>query len=439
MRRIFSDYAYGSGPRSGCCWDETADIAPNPVLTEEMASDVVVVGGGFTGLSTALHLAQAGASVVVVEANSIGWGASGRNGGFCCLGGARASDSALDRRFGIDGRLEWRKAEVSAVELVAALIDDLGLDVDRHSVGETFLAHRPRDAAGFGEDAEAIRQNYGVTPDILTQAQLPSVGMSGPFFGAMTTPIGFALNPRKYVAGLSEAARAAGVRLYDQSAVTGIDAGGVKTAQGRVTAGRVILATNGYSSEDVPPWMAGRYMPAQSTVIVTRPLDEAELQAQGWTSGQMAYDSRKLLHYFRLMPDGRFLFGMRGGVFSSASAEAGARAKVVRDFRRMFPAWQSVDLPHAWSGMVCLARDMVPFVGPVPGQPRILAGFAYHGNGVAMGTFSGRLLAQLALGQEPALYPRVMREPPRPFPLGRLRRALMPPLYGAFHISDLRP
>ena len=438
MKRIFSDYAYGPGPRTGCWWDNTMKIAANPALRGEEVCDVVIVGGGFTGLSAAYHLARDGVSVVVVEANTIGWGASGRNGGFCCLGGSKVSDAVLDRRVGQGGRLEWRQTEKTAVNFVDQLLSDLALDVDRHSVGETYMAHCPRVAAGFEQEAAAVRQNYGVEPEVLTQAQLAPAGMNGPFFGAMTTPIGFGLNPRKYVAGLCNAARALGVRFFDQSPVLRVEDYGVTTSRGKVKAERVILATNGYSSEDIPNWMAGRYMPAQSTVIVTEPLSDRNLESAGWTTAQMAFDSRQLLHYFRLMPDRRFLFGMRGGVFSSISAEAAARRKVVQDFRKMFPAWATVEISHSWSGMVCLARGRVPFVGPVPGSQNILTGFAYHGNGVAMGTYAGHLLAELALDRTPQHFPSVMQEPARRFPFGRLRRAIMPPLYAAFQLSDVQ-
>ncbi|WP_415405026.1 NAD(P)/FAD-dependent oxidoreductase [Tateyamaria sp. SN3-11] len=439
MRRIFSDYAYGPGPRTGCWWDNTVDIASNPTLQGDVACDVAIVGGGFTGLSAALHLARAGASVVLLDANSMGWGASGRNGGFCCLGGGMASDGAIDQTYGRAARLEWRRTEVEAVRSVEALIAELDLDVERHSVGETCLAHRAREMLEFEADAARVQENYGVMPELVSRDELHTQGMSGPFHGAMTIPIGFGLNPAKLVKGLLDAARAAGARCFDNSAVTQIDGTHVVTKRGTVRADRIILATNGYSSEDVPDWMATRYMPAQSTVLVTRPITAAEQQAQGWTTGQMAYDTRKLLHYFRLMPDGRFLFGMRGGVFSSARAEARARHRVLQDFRRMFPAWRGVEVTHSWSGMVCLARNMLPFAGVVPGAPHLLAGFAYHGNGVAMGNYAGRILAELALGHTPDLYPAGMQDPARRFPFGPFRRMIMPPLYGAFHLSDLKP
>ncbi len=436
MRRIFSDYAYGDGPRDGCWWDETCDMPEFGALQGDLRCDVVVIGGGFTGLSAALHLAQGGASVVLLEAQRIGWGASGRNGGFCCLGGAKASDAFLDRSFGRAGRLEWHRAEMAAVKLVDNLIAEHGLEVDRHSHGETVLAHRARDVAGLQSQVASVVENYGVEPTVLSKDQLAAHGLNGPFHGALTTPIGFALNPRKYLRGLLRVAVASGVRVFERTEVAGIEGGLAKTALGQVKADKIILATNGYSSEDVPRWMAGRYMPSQSTVLVTRPLTESEVQAQGWSSDQMAYDTRHLLHYFRLMPDRRFLIGMRGGLLSSARAEAQARSSLHRDFRQMFPAWGEVDVTHTWSGFVCLARRLTPFVGPVPGSPHVLAGFGFHGNGVAMGTYAGRVLADLAQDYSPDLYPAVMQRPAAQFPFGRFRRAVLPPVYAALRLSD---
>jgi len=213
MKRIFSQFAYSDDPRQGCWWDKTVEIDENPRLQGDVTCDVVIVGAGFTGLSAAYHLARSGASVVVLEANAVGWGASGRNGGFCCLGGGKASDATLDKRVGRTGRLEWRHAEKTAVELVDQMLTELDLDVDRHSTGETCLAHRPKDARSFERAVTTVEENYGVSPDVLTNAQLDAAGMAGPFHGAMTVPIGFALNPRKYVAGLYSAATALGVKF----------------------------------------------------------------------------------------------------------------------------------------------------------------------------------------------------------------------------------
>lgn len=443
MRRVFSDHAYEDGRIAGCHW---AEAVPDAALERRapegrIKADIAIVGAGFTGLSAALHLAQAGASVAVLDARFPGWGASGRNGGFCCLGGSKLGDADIDRRAGKQARLDWRRAEVAAVELVGDLLARHGIEADTHSRGETRLAHSPG-AARFESEMAACEENYGVTPEIIAKSDLAAQGFGGAFHGGLTTPIGFGLHPRKYAAGLLKAAEAAGAQVFGDAPVQRMTREGGTwrlslPGGAELRAGNVILATNGYSSEDMPDWMAARYMPAQSSVIVTRPMSEAELAAQGWTSDQMAYDTRHLLHYFRLMPDRRFLFGMRGGLRSTPASEAGIRRLIRRDFEAMFPAWREVETPFYWSGMVCLARDMAPYCGPVPGMPGVFAGFAYHGNGVAMGSYTGALLADLILARETSrIFPEIMQKPPARFPFGRFRRALMLPAYAAFGLRD---
>lgn len=441
MRRIYPDFAYSEAPRANCWWDQTCETVERPALQGEDRADVVIIGGGFTGLSAALHLARGGAQVVVLEANRVGWGASGRNGGFCCLGGGMLEDAALDRKFGRDGRAAWRQAEVAAIQLVEDFITSRGIDVDRHSLGETQLAHRPRDFKEMRGKLDYYAENYGVEARLTTPQDLRAEGFNAGFHGAITVPLGFGLNPLKYVTALAQAAEEAGARIYQNSpAKTATQVQGgfkVTTPQGSMRAERVIIATNGYSSEDLPPWLAARYMPTQSSVIVTRPLSEAELQTQGWTSRQACYDSRHLLHYFRLMPDNRMLFGVRGGLLSTPGSEARALRRARVDFDAMFPAWRDVETPHGWSGMVCIARNRMPFVGEVPGQTGMFAGLCYHGNGVAMASYSGALLADLVLGKNPARpYPAPMRAPLARFELGRYRRAVMPLAYAGFALSD---
>lgn len=441
MARIFNDYAYGQGPRTGCWWDETADIPSMSEVNGTPSVDVAVIGGGFTGVCAALRLAFHGVSVAVIEAQDLGWGASGRNGGFCCLGGGLLDDAVLDRTYGKDERLSFRRSEKAAVTYVEQLISDHGIDVDRHSDGETALAHRLWDMSELEARAAAISENYGVTATLLQAHDLADQGMQGgPFHGALTVPIGFGLNPRKYLAGLVRAAVAAGARLFTQSPVSLISQVGscyrLTCPNGVITADQVIVATNGYSSETVPDGIAARYMPSQSNVLVTRPLTSAELAQQGWTTDQMCYDTRNLLHYFRLMPDRRFLFGMRGGLLTGAYFEAKARDSVRRHFQRMFPKWAEVETTHAWSGMVSLARNRLPFVGQISGAAGQWAAMCYHGNGVAMGSYAGRLVADMVMGQDDGLCPQVMRVPLARFPFGRARRVVMPPMYAGLKYAD---
>ncbi|MEL7096140.1 MAG: FAD-binding oxidoreductase, partial [Pseudomonadota bacterium] len=259
-------------------------------------------------------------------------------------------------------------------------------------------------------------------------------GMNGPFYGAITNPLGFALNPFKYTLGLVKAAEKAGARIYAKSPVQRIDHGvqfTLTTPKATVKAKRLIVATNGYSSDDLPKWMRGRYLPTQSNVIVTRQMSDEELAEQGWTSNQMCFDDRTFMHYFRLMPNNRMLFGMRGGLRSSPAGDVAMHRRIRKDFQNMFPAWSHVETPHSWHGLLSIAADFTPYAGPIPEMKGAVTGLSYHGNGVSMASHTGTLLADLVRGRKPeGLYPKVMQRPPKRFALGRFRRAFLWPVYG---------
>jgi glycine/D-amino acid oxidase-like deaminating enzyme len=158
---------------------------------------------------------------------------------------------------------------------------------------------------------------------------------------------------------------------------------------------------------------------------VTRPLTEAERRTQGWTSALMAYDSRKLLHYFRLLPNGRFLFGGRGGTNASDAGGDAYRPVLLKAFAELFPAWAEVEITHYWRGFVCLSHDLVPYIGALDEKKTVWTAIAYHGNGVAMGSWSGRAVARL-------LTKKTAREELSPVLTRRLSRFPLPafrPLY----------
>jgi glycine/D-amino acid oxidase-like deaminating enzyme len=409
MRLYHPDaYDWTRSPQS--YWAATCPPMPDlPVLQGDTRADVVVVGAGYAGLNAALELAEQGADVVVLDGARPGWGASGRNGGFCCLGGAILSPEAMDRRFGKGAGAAWTGYERAAIARVEDNLVRYGIDADRAGAGEVCLAH----------SARALSKMDGP----LTPAQLQARGLSAAgFHGGQFRPEGFGLHPLKYTRGLVRAALAAGVRIFAHSPVEGLDPGqGVRVPAGRVTAPRILIATNGYSNERLPGWLGGRILPVLSAILVTRPLTQAEVQAQGWTSPVMAYDSRRVVHYFRLLPDGRMLFGGRGGTDARSAAIADFHRPLRADFEAMFPAFAGAETTHYWAGLVCMMGGLAPYVGPVPGAQGLFAALGWHGNGVAAASEGGRRVAALMLGCAADLPPAMAAPPPR-LPLAGLRR-----------------
>jgi glycine/D-amino acid oxidase-like deaminating enzyme len=444
MKRLYETAAYDGSDNAGNFWRSTMETpAPAPALDRDIDTEVAIIGGGYTGLSTALHLARDhGIGCAVLEGQRIGWGASGRNGGFVCLGGAKASASTLARRHGVAAVREFYHAQRQAVELVRQTLNDYEIDADTHSDGELVLAHNARAMKGLQAEADELQHLAGLKSTLFTKEELPSTGLrNAQFEGGMRTPLGFALNPLKYVTGLAAAVRTAGVDIFENSAVEDIEhlpgqGYRLRTSQGQVRARKLVLATNGYSSEDVPTWLRGRYLPVLSNIVVTRALSAAEIADMGWHTDLMAYDTRNLLHYFRLLPQGRFLFGMRGASNVTAASMQQMQRDLRRDFDAMFPACAHVEFEHFWSGLACLARDLTLYVGRISDWPGAYTSIAYHGNGVALGSYCGKLLAGLVAGQPNPAVPAVMTGPLRRFPLPRFRRSFVPAAYKYYNAKD---
>ncbi len=434
MNRLHETAAYDTGRWPESYWRATvAEMPRHAPLAGRAEADLAVVGAGYTGLCAALEAAERfGASVAVLEAGQPGWGASGRNGGFACLGGVRATEAALERRFGPGAAAEVTGFQHAAVESVRANLAAYGIDADKAEEGEIRFAHSARAWT-------AMRHAGG--PGLLTRDELAAQGL-GPsgFHGARRSDCGFGLHPLKYALGLARAAQAAGIAIHGESPVSAItpEGGGWRlfTPSGSLHARRVIVATNGYSSEDVPDALAGRVLPVFSSILVTRVLSAGERAAQNWQSTRMAYDSRHLLHYFRLLPDGRFLFGTRGGLRATPAAAARIRATGRAHFEALFPEWARVETPFHWSGLVALMAGGVPWVGRAPGAEGMVAALGYHGNGVAAGSLAGRLAAQVALEGKAEGLPRAFAEPSPRWPFARFRRLAIAAAYLGYGLID---
>ncbi len=434
---------------TGTWWAESAGPPPadDGVPAADADCDVAIVGGGFTGLWAARRLATAhGREVRVLEAGPLGWGASGRNGGFACLGGTALSYDGIIARVGLEEARRYFRLQREALACVRRMA---GLPDDGLGPGELEMAHRPGRVRDLAARQRVLKEAFGVEAVLHPREELAQLGMAGPcFHAALHVPIGFPVQPVELVHRLALAARAAGALLHTRTPVTEIVRENgrwrVQTPGACLRARQVILATNGYG-RDGPPGataaaMHGRMLPVMSNILITRPLTEAERAEAGWTTTHMAYDSRYLLHYFRLLPDGRFLFGGRGGFDAAATGLPRARAWLTREFRRLFPAWSGVEITHFWRGFACLAVDRSVHVGALDDERTLWFGGGYHGNGIGMSAAVGPLLADLAAGADPATtVPALLQGPPPRFPFPRLRRLTLRAAYLWYGLRDALP
>ena len=444
--RLYHSSAFDFSTPVASYWEASAPSLgrDTPQFISGVETDVAIIGAGYTGLNAALRLARHhGMRTVVLDAGRPGWGASGRNGGFCCLGSSKLSPHALKAKFGDQAMREFYRTQRDAVAHVEQLLEAESIDAEPCGKGQIDLAHKPNRIAGLTEERDLLDKVLGERAVLLSKQELAERGFSGPHFhGGLLSGIGFGLHPLKYCRGLARAAIDAGVSVHGQSEVTGWrqEAGlhVLSTETGELRARHVLLATNGYADEHLPRWIGGRLLPALSRIIVTRPLSDDELSAQGWTSHVMASDTRNLLHYFRLLPDKRMMFGGRGGIDASPEGLACSSRTLRSTFDAFFPAWRHVETDYAWSGFVCLAAGLVPYAGPIDGLENAWAALAYHGSGVAMGSYTGAAMADVIAGaaRHEDRLPVIMRARPRRFPAAFARVMLLRAAYAAFKFKD---
>ncbi|MFZ1815203.1 MAG: FAD-binding oxidoreductase [Rhizobiaceae bacterium] len=444
--QLYHASAYDRSKLQPSWWEASApplDLQLSP-LEGAHQCDVAIIGGGFTGLNAALVLMRDfGLSVTVLEAGPFGWGASGRNGGFCCPGSAKLPVSTMIARYGETETRRFHRAQRLAVDHVAQLLEAAAIDADAVERADLSLAHKPNRVDDLREEQAFARSFFGEETEFLQREALIERGFGGPLFHAgLLGRTTFGLHPLKYLRGLARLAHGTGVHLVPFSPVQAWtrrgDAHLLRTAQGEVTAGKVLVATNGYTQDNLLGQLAGTALPALSRILVTRQLGQSEIAAQAWSTTVPAADTRRLLHYFRLLPDNRFLFGGRGGLDASPAGVDRGIGQLRRTFEAMFPAWADVETEYSWSGLVCLTWPLVPFAGPVPGVDGAWAAFGWHGNGVAMGSYAGNRIATVMAGGQALgeALPSVMTAPLKAFPFAYARKAMLRAAYIGYSIQD---
>jgi glycine/D-amino acid oxidase-like deaminating enzyme len=363
--------------------------------------DVAIVGSGFTGLSAARMLAKRGARVAVLEANTIGWGASSRNGGMV-LTGMKVDVETLVARYGMETAKRMYAASLASIAVVEQIVREEQIDCNFSRCGHLEVACKQSHFDAYSRSVELIAREFSHQLRVVPKNDLQSEIGSSIYFGGIVDDLSAGLNPARYVAGLARAAIAAGASIFENACVKQVTRASnngspcfhVDTSRGRIFATDVFIATSGYTSSATPA-LQKRIIPIGSFIIATEPLPEA-LAHELSPRNRMIFDSKHYLYYYRVTPDNRVLFGGRAAFFPETANTIRRSAELLRrGMVEVYPQLRDTKLEYAWGGTLDFCFDTMPHAGQMDG---IYYAVGYAGHGVAMATYLGAKIAEQISG-----------------------------------------
>ena len=375
---------------SACALPETADVA--------------VIGAGFTGLSAARTLAKKGAKVAVLEAESIGWGASSRNGGMV-LTGMKLGVNKLISMYGRERTQKMYAASLASIDSVEQIVREEKIECDFSRCGHLEVACKQAHFDDYARQVEVIAREFNHALKIVPRAELRSEIGSEIYYGGMVDEISVGVNPARYVAGLGAAAMRAGAAVFEQTRVQRIEREGrqgvqgwkVSTSRGALWARDVFIGTSGYTG-GATPRLQKKIIPIGSYIITTEVLPDA-LARELSPRNRMIYDSKNYIYYYRRTPDNRMLFGGRAAFFPESGDSIRKSAEILRQgMIEVYPQLRSTKVEFAWGGTLDFAFDIMPHAGEMDGMYYALG---YAGHGVAMATYQGQLMGLRIAGEKP--------------------------------------
>jgi len=358
--------------------------------------DVAVIGSGYTGLTAALTLAKRGASVAVLEAETIGWGASSRNGGMLLTGLKIPMQTAI-KRYGRDFARRLFQCSLDSIDTVENICREEGINCGFARTGHLLTANKPKHYSLLAEEVEFMAKEFRHAVRLVPRSEQRAEIGSDLYYGALVDEVSAGLNPAQYVAGLARAAEKAGATLHARARVGKLGRREkrflVETERGSLKAENVFVGTNGYI-DSATPELRRKIMPIGSFIIATEPLSD-ELAHNLSPYNRMIFDFKHFLNYFRLSDDKRMIFGGRAAFFPENEKTVRQSAEILnREMIEVYPQLRDVEVEYAWGGTLGFAFDLMTHVGEIDGMYYALG---YSGHGVAMGTYLGKTVAEAML------------------------------------------
>ena len=409
-------------------WESTIDTDNNyKTLDTNINANIVVIGGGYTGLSCALSLVKKhNEDVVLLEAGHIGWGSSGRNAGFCCIPPAKMSVKKMFNKY---GRAETKKFFQNTIEgsnFTKSIIKEYDIDCDLTGDSNFEVAPHPSYFDNIKEEAETYKKEFGIETEVFTREEFNEIGHGGnEQFGAMSYKPGFAINPLKFLIGLAKAGNEAGVKIFQKSKVTKIEKvnGKYKIISNNqiINTNKIVMATNGFYKDDIFPKLNNMILPVISNIIITRPLTDEEIDSHNFITRNPVLNIRNLLFYYRLLKDNRFLFGARGDLIGSEESSLAKSKQMEKQMKNVFPKWSDVNIDFHWRGLVAVTTKFSPSIGKLD-DDEIYYSFGYQANGVNTAPWSGNELTKLIVSNSKDLnISKIYKGLPSRFPFPKLR------------------
>ena len=374
---------------------------PNNLATSDNPNsdtDIAIIGSGYTGLCAARILRKNGASVTIFERNTVGWGASSRNGGMATPG-LKQGIQKIYKMYGSKLAHEFWKASVDAIDLIEEIVDEHSIDCDWQRNGHASLATKPSHAPRLKQYGSWLEKKFGHVQNYIPKNQIRDEIGSDAYHGALTDEISGGLHASKYVYGLATTVSNLGVQLCEHTDVLDIEKNDSNyfrliTSAGDVRAKKVIVATNGYTDRLVPG-LKPLIFPVGSYIVVTEPLSE-DLQKIISPKKRMYYDSKWFLNYFRLTPDGRMLWGGRNDLSTDLDLDDSAK-RLTRELYSILPDLRDIPITHTWTGKLGITFDLMPHIGEKNG---IYYAFGYGGHGLSIATYLGTEIGLLLSGKK---------------------------------------